>query len=74
MVGDGQQIALDARPEGHSHIYILPAGEGLLKESTFGDANDILPRWSADGHSIYFTPITAISGKYWKVDLLYQER
>lgn len=49
---DGQQVAFDSRPEGHSHIFVVSAAGGAPRELTTGNSNDILPRWSADGKFI----------------------
>ena len=52
--GDGQRIVFDSRPDTHSHIFMVPAGGGQPRQLTFGDGNDIIPRFSQDDATIYF--------------------
>jgi Tol biopolymer transport system component/DNA-binding winged helix-turn-helix (wHTH) protein len=66
---DGQQVAFDARPEGHSHIFVVSANGGTARELTTGNSNDILPRWSADGQSLYFASNRSGAWQTWKIAL-----
>ncbi|HEY9126004.1 MAG TPA: LpqB family beta-propeller domain-containing protein [Acidobacteriaceae bacterium] len=66
---DGQQIAFDARPEGHSHIFVVSANGGTPRQLTTGNANDILPRWAADGQSLYFASNRNGNWQTWKIAL-----
>lgn len=66
---DGQQVAFDARPEGHSHIFVVSANGGTPRELTTGNSNDILPRWSADGQSLYFASNRSGEWQTWKIVL-----
>ena len=52
--GEGQRILFDSRPDTHSHIFMVPAGGGQPRQLTFGDGNDIIPRFSQDDATIYF--------------------
>lgn len=63
---DGQWIAFDARPVGHSHIFVISARGGSPRQITSGDSNDILPRWSADGRSLYFASNRSGEWQTWK--------
>lgn len=51
---DSQFVAFDRRVKGHSHIFVIPAVGGSPRQITTGDSNNILPRWSADGRTLYF--------------------
>jgi Tol biopolymer transport system component/DNA-binding winged helix-turn-helix (wHTH) protein len=51
---DGQRILFDTRPDTHSHIFAVPAGGGRPSQLTFGDGNDIIPRFSQDDATVYF--------------------
>lgn len=64
---DGQEVAFDARPEGHSHIFVVSANGGTARELTTGNSNDILPRWSADGQSLYFASNRSGDWQTWKI-------
>ena len=64
---DGQMVAFDARPEDHSHIFVVSANGGTPRAVTQGNSNDILPRWSADGKSLYFASNRNGSWQTWKV-------
>jgi len=64
---DGQQVAFDGRPDGHSHIFVVPAGGGSQQQLTFGNSNDILPRWSVDGQYLYFASNRNGGWQSWKV-------
>jgi hypothetical protein len=65
--GDGQQIAFDAGPRGTPISISFPQREEHQRKLHFGDANDILPRWSADGHSIYFSSNRSGQWQIWRV-------
>lgn len=66
---DGQQVAFDGRILGHSHIFVVPAAGGASRQLTSGNSNDILPRWSADGQSLYFASNRSGSWQSWKLTL-----
>lgn len=52
--GVGQHIVFDSRPDTHSHIFMVPAGGGQPRQVTFGNGNDIIPRFSLDDATVYF--------------------
>jgi Tol biopolymer transport system component len=45
----------------------MPAGAGAPKQLTFGEVNDIVPRWSADGRSLYFRSNRGGRWQLWKL-------
>ncbi len=51
---DGLQILFDSRPDTHSHIFVVAAAGGPPRQLTFGNGNDIIPRFSQDDATIYF--------------------
>ena len=61
------QIAFDARLEGHSHIFTVAAQGGVPHQLTSGDSNEIVPRWSADGRSLYFRSNRGGRWQIWKM-------
>jgi Tol biopolymer transport system component/DNA-binding winged helix-turn-helix (wHTH) protein len=50
----GDRIVFDSRPDTHSHIFMVPAAGGQPRQLTFGDGNDIIPRFSQDDTTVYF--------------------
>ena len=50
---DQRHIAFDARPEGNSDIFVVPAGGGPITQLTDDRGEDARPAWSRDGRSIY---------------------
>ncbi len=51
---EGSQIAFDARPQGHSAIFLIAASGGeprLLEDNAYEER---MPSWSSDGKSLYF--------------------
>ncbi len=63
----GDRILFDSRPDGHSHIFCVPASGGQPKQLTFGSVNDITPRWSHDDRTIYFRSNRGDRWQLWKV-------
>jgi Tol biopolymer transport system component/DNA-binding winged helix-turn-helix (wHTH) protein len=63
----GGRILFDARIYGHAHIFAISATGGSATQITFGDVNDIVPRWSADGRSIYFRSNRGGRWRLWKL-------
>jgi len=53
---DGKQIAFAGSVPGEpKHIYIVSADGGAPKEVTKGDRAEIIPNWSRDGDSLFFS-------------------
>jgi Tol biopolymer transport system component len=63
---DSRSIVFDARPEGHSEIYVVSAEGGTLRRITNHPAEDVLPSWSRDGRWIYFTSNRTGEWQIWK--------
>jgi Tol biopolymer transport system component/DNA-binding winged helix-turn-helix (wHTH) protein len=63
----GDRILYDSRPDGHSHIFAIPAAGGKAVQLTFGSVNDIVPRWSADDSMVYFRSNRGGRWQVWKV-------
>jgi Tol biopolymer transport system component len=64
---EGNNILFDSRPDGHSHIFVVPASGGQPKQLTFGNNNDIVPRWSHDDLTVYFRSNRGGRWQIWKV-------
>ncbi len=52
---DNRHIVFDARPQGHSAIYLLDVETGESKALSIGDMEERAPSWSPDGKQIYFS-------------------
>ena len=63
----GDRIIFDSRPDGHSHIFSVPISGGHPKQLTFGNANDITPRWSHDDQTIYFRSNRGGRWQLWRI-------
>jgi Tol biopolymer transport system component/DNA-binding winged helix-turn-helix (wHTH) protein len=63
----GDSILFDSRPDGHSHIFVVPASGGKPTQLSFGNANDIVPRWSHDDQVIYFRSNRGGRWQLWKI-------
>ncbi|RPI26939.1 MAG: hypothetical protein EHM61_10145 [Acidobacteria bacterium] len=63
---DSRLIAYDARPEGHSDIYVVSAEGGPARRITDDTGEDIMPTWSRDGRWIYVTSNRTGSWQVWK--------
>jgi Tol biopolymer transport system component/DNA-binding winged helix-turn-helix (wHTH) protein len=63
----GNRILFDSRPDGHSHIFVVPAAGGPPHQLSFGNANDIVPRWSHDDRVIYFRSNRGGRWQLWKI-------
>jgi Tol biopolymer transport system component/DNA-binding winged helix-turn-helix (wHTH) protein len=61
------RILFDSRPDGHSHIFSVPATGGHPKQLTFGNVNDITPRWSHDDQTIYFRSNRGDRWQLWRI-------
>ncbi len=65
----GNDVLLDSRVGGHSHIFLIPASGGAARQLTSGDANDIVPRWSQDDATVYFRSNRGGRWQLWRVPL-----
>jgi Tol biopolymer transport system component/DNA-binding winged helix-turn-helix (wHTH) protein len=65
----GDQILFDSRPDGHSHIFSIPAAGGHPTQITFGNVNDIIPRWSLDDQTVFFRSNRGGRWQIWKVSI-----
>jgi Tol biopolymer transport system component len=54
---DAAWIAFDGRPEGHSSIFIMPAGGGAPRLLESNIYEERMPTWAHDGKSIYFSSV-----------------
>lgn len=63
----GDKILFDSRPDGHSHIFSVPAAGGHPLQLTFGSVNDIVPRWSIDDQTVFFRSNRGGRWQIWKV-------
>src|SRR5439155_25522169 len=64
---DGRQLAFDARPDGNSDIFVVPAGGGQMRRLTERLGDDARPAWSADGRSIYFSSDRGGRNEIWRM-------
>ena len=51
---NGELIAFDAMVDGQREIYVCDVHGGSLRRLTNSPGDDVIPRWSADGKSLYF--------------------
>jgi Tol biopolymer transport system component len=65
---DGKHIAFDARPDGHSAVYLIDldsaASPRLLRRNRFEER---MPSWSPDGTWLYFNSNANGSGRLFRV-------
>ncbi len=52
---DNRHVVFDARPEGHSAIFLLDVDTGDSKALSNGSAEERTPSWSPDGRQVYFS-------------------
>ncbi len=66
---DGQWIAFDSRPDGHSDIHTIRAATGQQRPRRLTDhaADDRTPVWSADGKLIYFISNRSGRNEIWSI-------
>ncbi|HEY9138388.1 MAG TPA: winged helix-turn-helix domain-containing protein [Terriglobus sp.] len=62
------EVLLDSRTGGHSHIFAINANGGVPRQLTNGDFNDITPRWSNDDTTVYFRSNRGGRWQLWRVD------
>jgi Tol biopolymer transport system component len=63
---DGRRLALHARVEGRSQIYIFEVETGAARRLSDGLANDLNPTWSHDGNAVYFSSNRAGAYRIWR--------
>lgn len=66
---DGTQVAFDRLVNGQRDIFVCDLDGSHLQQITDDPADDVLPRWSADGASLYFSSHRDGPIQIWKVDL-----
>ena len=64
---DQQQVVFDARPQGNSDIFVVPATGGPIRQLTDDRAEDARPAWARDGRSIYFSSSRSGRQEIWQV-------
>ena len=67
---DGQTLAFDARPSGHSGIFTMPVSGGEPRPLQKNSFEERRPTWSQDGQSIYFNSNRGGSLQVWKRSLV----
>lgn len=65
---DGKSLVCDVREEGVANIFIIDIAEGIARLVIESESSDMLPRYSNDGKSIYFTSNRSGSWELWKSD------
>jgi len=66
---DGKWIVMDYRPGAHSQIWMIDS-EGRNFHAVIADEyENFVPRWSRDGHSIYFTSNRSGEWQVWKLNM-----
>lgn len=66
---DGEKIVFDRLVEGQRDIFICDSNGGNLRRLTNNPAEDTIPRWSADGRSVYFASNRDGTSQIWRVDV-----
>jgi len=64
---DQQHIVFDARPQGNSDIFVVPAAGGPIRQLTDDRGEDARPAWARDGRSIYFSSNRTGRQEIWQV-------
>jgi Tol biopolymer transport system component len=64
---DGKQVAFYSRVGEKSHIFVTGADGTRLRQITFGDSNELMPRWSRNGEWIYFSSSATKPVQIWKI-------
>jgi Tol biopolymer transport system component len=67
---DGHRIVFDARPNGHSAIYMLDIRGGKATLLEGGPFEARRPSWSRDGQFIYFDSTASGAPQAWRLNLL----
>ena len=66
---DQKHVAFDARPEGNSDIYIVPAAGGPIRQLTTDRSEDARPAWTPDGQSILFASNRTGRSEIWRTPI-----
>jgi Tol biopolymer transport system component/DNA-binding winged helix-turn-helix (wHTH) protein len=61
------KILFNSRREGSSHLYLLSPDSGEVSRITNDPAEDVEPRWSRDGRTIYFGSNRTGRQEVWKM-------
>jgi Tol biopolymer transport system component len=64
---DGKYLAFDARPKGHSAIFVIPSLGGVPRPADENSYEEKMPSWSHDGNWIYFNSNRDGMQQLWKV-------
>ena len=67
---DGKWIALDTEVGLHRQIFLVDSEGRNVHALTSGDYENRVPRWSRDGHAIYFSSDRTGEWQLWKRDML----
>lgn len=66
---DGKKIVFDARPQGHSAVYVLDLERNAMQVLEMSPFEVRRPSWSRDGKSLYYDSTTQGRPQVWKHDL-----
>ncbi len=58
---------LDARPEGNSDVFVVPAAGGAMRQLTNHPAEDARPVFSHEGRWVYFSSARSGRNEIWRV-------
>lgn len=64
---DGKNIAFGIHVQTKGEIFVVSTEGGPVRRLTFNPAHDVIPAWSADGRSIYFTSDRSGELQIWKM-------
>ncbi|QHN03399.1 hypothetical protein FTO74_08510 [Granulicella sp. WH15] len=70
---DGTKLIFDARPKGHSNLFMVQASDHKLVHLIDSPYEDRVPTWSKDGSSIYFSSTRNGSLALYKFDAQSQD-
>jgi Tol biopolymer transport system component/DNA-binding winged helix-turn-helix (wHTH) protein len=66
---DGRRIAFDYRPGNRSQIYVMDADGRNTHVISSSDFNEVVPRWSVDGKSLFFASNRTGNYQIWKREI-----
>ena len=64
---DQQWVAFDARPDGNSDVFAVPAAGGPIRQLTRERTEDARPTWARDGKTIFFASSRTGRSEIWKM-------